>query len=270
MAIVEKHNAGSPAWVELCTSNLAGARAFYEKLFGWTSFEMPTHGAGAFVMLRRNGIEVAAAYTIASMQADKGISPHWLIYFATEDVDATAERVKQARGAVVFGPFDVGDAGRSCIFADPHGAMFGCWQAKSHLGSGIVHEPGTLCWPELATPIAAESKAFYRNVFGWKTKENPVGAAATPVIYTEWMLDGEPLGGCLQMTDEWKGIPPHWMPYFQVEDCQAACDQIRELGGKVKFGPLPIANVGDFAVVFDPQGVVFSVIELYPIVPSSE
>lgn len=262
MPTVQQHAPGAPAWVELCTNDLSGAIAFYERLFGWNALEMPAEGPGAFVMLRRNGVDVAATYALGAMHSDKGIPAHWLIYFASADVDETLAKIRAAQGGVLFGPFDVGPQGRSAICVDRHGAMFGVWQAIGHIGSGIVDEPGTLSWPELASPDVVASKEFYAQVFGWGAKESEMDAGGYKMTYTEWLVGAKAVGGCLQMTEEWKGIPPHWMPYFQVESCAAACEQIAALGGTVKYGPLPIPNVGLFAVALDPQGVVFTVIEL--------
>lgn len=262
MPTVQQHAPGAPAWVDLCTNDLPGAIAFYEQLFGWKAQDTPIDGPGAYVMLRHDGVDVAAAYALGAMQSDKGIPEHWLIYFASSDVEETVAKVRAAQGGVLFGPVDHGASGKSAVCVDRHGAMFGVWQAGSHIGSGLVEEPGTLSWPELATPDAAASREFYATVFGWGTKESDIDAGGSTMVYTEWLVGEKPIGGCLQMTEEWKGIPPHWMPYFQVESCAAACEQVAVLGGTVKYGPLPIPTVGQFAVSLDPQGVAFSVIEL--------
>jgi len=39
-------------------------------------------------------------------------------------------------------PFDVFDSGRMTIAADPAGAIFGLWQARTHIGSQLRGEPG--------------------------------------------------------------------------------------------------------------------------------
>ena len=54
--------------------------------------------------------------------------------------------------------------------------------------------------------------------------------------------------------------PSQWATYFTVADCAAAQDRCRELGGQVL---LPTMEVGRmrFAVLADPQGATFDVIE---------
>ena len=62
------------------------------------------------------------------------------------------------------------------------------------------------------------------------------------------------------MTAEGGGIPPHWMVYLAVEDCDSSTGRAKELGGAVEVPPTDIPSVGRFAVLQDPQGAVFSVI----------
>lgn len=66
------------------------------------------------------------------------------------------------------------------------------------------------------------------------------------------------------MSPEWGTVPPHWMPYFRVDDCDATTKLAAALGGSAKVPPMDIANVGRFAVLADPLGAHFSVITLAP------
>ena len=60
-----------------------------------------------------------------------------------------------------------------------------------------------------------------------------------------------------------EGMPPHWLPYFAVDDCDAAMAKVQELGGQVHMGPMDI-EPGRFAVVADPEGASFAIIALAP------
>lgn len=184
-----------------------------------------------------------------------------MVYFATVDVEVMATRVKEAQGGILFPPFDVGESGRSVWCFDRHGAMFSGWQPKNHCGIRLSGEPGTLHWVELASPELDSSIEFYRDVFGWKAEPKTPDERGIPTRYVEWMVDDAPVGGALQMTAEWKGIPPHWVPYFEVVDCEVAVELAKDLGGKVPHGAFPMSGVGQLALVEDPQGVVFMVIQ---------
>ena len=64
------------------------------------------------------------------------------------------------------------------------------------------------------------------------------------------------------MTSEWgDDIPPHWMVYFAVLDCDSTANHAEKLGGTICAPPIDVVGVGRFAVLTDPQGAVFSVIE---------
>jgi hypothetical protein len=52
-----------------------------------------------------------------------GTPPFWLVYFATEDLDATLAKVSELGGNVLMGNTDIGVA-RIGIAQDPQGAVF--------------------------------------------------------------------------------------------------------------------------------------------------
>ncbi|HEX7097220.1 MAG TPA: VOC family protein, partial [Acidimicrobiales bacterium] len=73
-------------------------------------------------------------------------------------------------------------------------------------------------------------------------------------------LGASPVAGMIEMTDQWPaGLPPHWMVYFTVDDCDRTTARLQQLGGGVTVPPTDI-EPGRFAVVHDPQGNTFSVI----------
>ena len=60
------------------------------------------------------------------------------------------------------------------------------------------------------------------------------------------------------------GMPPFWMIYFAVEDADAAAAKVEALGGKVHRAPADIPGTGRFAVVGDPQGAGFGILQPEP------
>jgi uncharacterized protein len=57
-------------------------------------------------------------------------------------------------------------------------------------------------------------------------------------------------------------VPPYWLPYFAVDDCNAATRKTVSLGGAAMVSCMDIEHVGRFSVLADPQGAVFAVITL--------
>ena len=99
----------------------------------------------------------------------------WNTYIWVESADETAAKVRDAGGKVLMEPFDVMDAGRMAVFADPEGAAFCVWQAKEHKGARIVNEHGSLNFNGLNTRDVEGAKSFYGSVFGWRTLALPGG-----------------------------------------------------------------------------------------------
>ena len=251
MTDMTKYPDGTFCWVELSTSSGEGAKRFYTELFGWTTSEVPLGDGTVYVMLQKDGKDVAALYENTRMG---NIPPNWLSYVAVSNLDEVTERSKSLGAHVVAGPFDVGESGRMSLLSDPQGAAFALWQAKKHIGAELVNEPGSLCWNELATSDVDAARTFYSSLLGWNIKQNPG--------YDEIDVNGKPNGGMMQLQAEWGAIPPNWLPYFAVSDTDAIIEKTKAAGGQVRMGPAEAGDIGRFAVLADPQGATFAVIRL--------
>jgi predicted enzyme related to lactoylglutathione lyase len=252
MAEVTSHPPGAFCWVELGTSDANAAKDFYTKLFGWTFTDNDMGPGGVYTIFQLKGRDVAAGYKLDPVQMP-GVPPHWMLYVATDDADATARRAGEKGGSVKMPPFDVMDFGRMAVLSDPQGGTFSVWQAKTNKGIGIHDEPGAFCWGQLNTTDTAKAEAFYTALFGWKAHTGSDGGAA----YTEWLLGGTPIGGMMAKPKE-DPAPPHWLPYFAVADCDATAAKAASLGARTYVPPTDIPGVGRFAVFADPQGAVFA------------
>lgn len=114
-----KHGAFS--WFELMTSNVDGAKGFYEKLFGWETEKMEMEAGMTYDVVKVNG---EPAGGIMAMPPQAGQMPtYWGIYITVDDVDATAGMVKEMGGQVLMGPQDIPEVGRFCVIQDPQGAI---------------------------------------------------------------------------------------------------------------------------------------------------
>lgn len=110
---------GALTWSELHTNDVEGATAFYGEAFG---IEIgPMKGADQYWELTVGGQSVGGACQLAN--DPPGTPPHWLTYFAVDDVDSTVDALVKKGGAVLAPPFDM-MAGRMTVVADPQGAPF--------------------------------------------------------------------------------------------------------------------------------------------------
>lgn len=257
MAEYTSHVPGTFCWAELSTTDQKAALAFYRGLFGWGVDDQPMGQDEVYSLLQVNGRSIGAAYTMRPEERQTGAPPHWNLYVSVSNADETAARAQELGGTVLAPAFDVMDAGRMAVIQDPTGAVFEVWQPGSHIGAGLLGEPGALCWSELSTrdPVAAER--FYTRLFGWTAKHSGSDA---PMPYTEFHNHGAPGVGMMAMPPEVPAeVPSYWMPYFMVTDCDASTARAANLGALTIVPPQDIPNMGRFAVFTDPQGAMFAV-----------
>jgi uncharacterized protein len=254
MPEVSSYATGRPCWADVTSPDVDATAAFYAELFGWQVEQDSRPEAGGYTMLSQGGKHVAAA----SRPMRDGMPYVWTVYLATDDLDATAQAVREAGGTVMMDPFDVFDAGRMTVAADPSGAVFGLWQAGTHVGSQLRGEPGTLNWAEVQTHDRAAAQPFYEQVFGYATRTTDMGEGGEYVVFE---LEGEPAAGLIEIGSDWGEVPSNWSVVFQVADCDGAVATVQEQGGRLLHGPRDLEGIGRFAVVADPWGAAFQVIQ---------
>jgi predicted enzyme related to lactoylglutathione lyase len=249
---------GAPDWVDLGTTDVDAAAAFYGEVFGW-QFQSAGPEAGGYGMFTLNGKTVAAAGPLG----EPGAAPSWTPYFHTQDADATADAVRKAGGSVTAEPMDVFTAGRMAQFTDPDGASFAVWQPGTTKGLDAVNDPGTLCWTEVYPRDVAAAKSFYHAALGWVTEDMPMGDFTYTVIKPAGGGEQSSQGGIMPLTPDMAaaGATPSWQVYFEVADCDATVATVTKLGGSVSVPATDIPGVGRFAMLSDPAGAAFAVIK---------
>lgn len=251
---IESYKPGDFCWAELASTNAEAAKNFYCDMFGWNyqDFPMPQ---GVYTIFTRDGEEAAALY----YAADRPCSS-WGVYFNAPELEASTAKAQELGAKVIMPVTDLGFPGEMSVIQDPQGVFLSLWKAKGKIGASYGGEIGRVMWPELATTDPAASAAFYTGLFAWKTK--PESGFDTGE-YFEWQHNGQSIGGMLPMRgDMWKGIPPHWMIYITVADCDERAAHATSLGAKLHVPPRDIPNVGRFSVVQDAGGAVFSIIQM--------
>jgi predicted enzyme related to lactoylglutathione lyase len=237
-------------WVDLGSPDLEASKTFYGKLFGWTAHVTPDPAAGGYTMFKLDGKEVAG---LGPLQMPNQPTA-WSIYIATDNADASAKAVRGAGGKVIVEPMDVMKSGRMAIFTDPAGAFFGVWQSGDHKGAQVVNQPNSFAWCELSTRDVEGAKAFYQKAFGWGNDSSPMPNGGS---YTEWKVNGKSVAGAMHVAE----VPPNWMPYFGVNDPDAAAAKALGLGAKTIVPPSDFPG-GRFAILSDPQGAAFGILRM--------
>jgi uncharacterized protein len=238
---------GTPCWIDLGAPDVPAAQAFYSTVLGW-SYTGGEPEYGGYLTCQLAGRDAAGI----GPQQSADDPPRWTTYFAADDAAAVADRITGAGGTVLVPPMDVGPMGRMAIALDPQGNPFGLWQGGLNTGVQIYGEPGALVWNEAAVEDPEAARAFYGKVFDFTFTEVP-GAGG----YTTFATGDRPLGGLGGLAE---GAPRGWSACFGVASTDAAVDAVVSGGGAVTM-PAMDTEFGRFAVVADPWGAAFSVMQ---------
>ncbi|WP_335970892.1 VOC family protein [Streptomyces sp. CA2R106] len=252
---------GAPSWIDLGSRDTARAAAFYRALLGW-EFRPAGPDAGGYGVFELDGQSVAGLGPIT----DEGAASAWTLYFETADADATTKAVEEAGGSVRFAPLDIGGGTRIAGYCDPSGAEFAAYEPGAVKGLDRTGAGG-LCWAELYTTDAAQATGFYRTVFDWETTDMPL--AGNTGVYTVVARSGGGQagshGGIMQLTTE--QLPDglcYWQPYFGVSDTDGVVAAASSHGATVLMPSTYVAGIGRIALLRDPEGAFFAVLQPDP------
>src|SRR4051794_38236280 len=133
MADIDRHEPGTPSWIDLGSPDQEASKRFYGGLFGWEAMSPgPPEETGGYEMFTMRGRLVAGL----GPQQSPG-PPYWTTYVSTDDADKTVAAAREAGATVFMEPMDVMEAGRMAVFADPVGAVISVWQPNQHPGAMI-------------------------------------------------------------------------------------------------------------------------------------
>ena len=249
--------ANKVAWVDLSSSDAAGSRTFYAKVFGWRVDVNPDPKYGGYALAKIGDKDVAG---IGPTMAP-GAPTAWNVYIGTDDAEDLATRVKAAGGTVAAPPMDVGEQGRMAVFQDPSGAFISAWQPTRMRGFQ-TDAANSFGWAELNARGVDKAIAFYEKVFGWKTRKSEMGEGAPP--YTEFLVDGESIAGAQEMNAMVPAsVPSYWLVYFTVDNVDSMFRKATEAGAREMLAPTDFPG-GRFAIVTDPQGAAFAILKMEP------
>ncbi|WP_455353306.1 VOC family protein [Streptomyces sp. SYSU K217416] len=245
---------GTPCWIDAMFTDVEGAKSFYGDVLGWTFGESASE-YGNYTQAYKDGKAVAAV--VPPMPGQESQSA-WCLYLASDDVAATAAKIRDAGGQVVMEPMQVGDFGSMLIARDPSGVVFGVWQAGTHEGFEQQGESGSFAWAEVFTREPEKSDAFFPAVFSYRAQR----MEDDEVDFRIFNLGDKTVLGRMKMgTDFPPEVPPYINVYFAVDNCDEAVAKATQRGGKLQFGPMD-TPFGRFAALTDPQGAAFSVIDM--------
>ena len=254
---------GDFIWYELLTSDIAGAKRFYDSVVGWNIQDRSDFPNDYRMIGRSDGKFAGGAMQLTEEMKQHGARPTWLGYILVPDVDASAAAILAEGGQALMPAFDIPGVGRVAMVTDPQGAPFyimkplppeGDPDAKSDVFSPT--EAQRVRWNELSTTEQDGAVDFYKRHFGWKQEgAMPMGEMGD---YRFIQANGANIGAIMRK-------PPQrpvstWTFYIGVDDIDRASKAVTDGGGQILVGPMEIPG-GEFSLnAMDPQGAAFGLV----------
>jgi predicted enzyme related to lactoylglutathione lyase len=254
--VSQEHHIGKVIFCELVTPNLATAKQFYGGLFGWT-FRDIQDGGIKYAEAFRDGRPVAGLIH-KDIPAGEHRQPAWLSFFAVGDVDETKKLALQNGAKVLFAPHNIPDRGNEAIFADPQGAVFAVLSSSSGDPPDVLANPGEWIWSSLITSDPDTDAAFYQKLFNYEVFELPANPGAQHLLLAS---DNYARASANSLPANSSRAHPHWLNYVRVEDAVKMAAKVVSLGGRILVEPQVDRHGGKVAVVADPLGAPFGLLE---------
>ncbi len=114
--------------IELTTTDIDKAKAFYQSLFDW---ELRDREVGPGMTYTLIGVGEGTGGGMMKALAPDAKSA-WMPYVLVDDIAASTAKAKALGATVVQEVMEVMDAGSLSIIVDPTGATLGFWQPKAN------------------------------------------------------------------------------------------------------------------------------------------
>jgi uncharacterized protein len=251
-----EHHSGKMVWADLVTPDLAVAEKFYGGLFGWT-FQHVRAGDTNYAVAMLGGLPIGGIVEKA-IPAGQHQQSAWLTFLATNDVDA-AKRLAVSHGAKVLADIkSYPMRGRQCVLSDPEGAVFALLASSSGDTTDFLPGTGDWIWTSLHAKDAGAEAAFYQNLLGYDVFDLPSEDGLVHLILS---TDNYARASANDLERDSARRRSHWLNFVRVDNAAETAAKVIAMGGRVLVAPRVDRAGGMLAVVADPAGAPFGLME---------
>lgn len=249
----QEHHAGKVVFQELVTPDIAAAKRFYGGLFGWTFRDIQSGGI-KYAEAIFDGRPVAG---LVHKAMPAGKRPAWLTFISVRDVDAVKKIALENGAKILLEPRNIPDRGKEAVLSDPQGAVFAILASSSGDPADVLVACGEWIWSSLSAADPDSDAAFYQRLFDYDVFELPAGTGTQHLLLAS---DNYARASANTLPSDTKAHS-HWLNYVRVEDAVKMAAKVVELGGRVLVEPRVDRHGGKVAVVADPLGAPFGLME---------
>jgi len=251
-----EHHAGKIVWADLVTPDLAAAERFYGALLGWT-FQAVHSGDPEYAIALADGVPVAGILQ-KPIPAGEHRQSAWLTFFAVHDVNSST------RDAVAHGATILADTksypmrGRQAVLADSEGAVFAILASSSGDAPDFLAPPNEWIWSSLLCQDPDTEAAFYQEILGYDVFDLASEDGLTHLILSS---DNYARASVNSFPADSKRRHAHWLNFVRVASTADMLAKVVAAGGRVLVEPHVDRHGGLAAVVADPAGAPFGLME---------
>ena len=250
-----EHHVGKIVWADLITPNLPVAETFYGALFGWT-FQTVRAGRGDYAVALIDGRPIGGIME-KTIQANAPQQSAWLTFIAVRDVDAVKHVAVTHGGRVLADSKSYAMRGRQAVLADPEGAVFAILASSSGDSPDYLAEPGEWIWSSVHAKRPDAEAGFYQDLFDYDAFDVAGDDGKEHVI----LSSGDTARASTNPLPDTGRRHAHWLNFVRVDSVSSTVAKALGLGAKVLVEPHPDRHGGMVAVLADPAGAPFGLME---------
>jgi predicted enzyme related to lactoylglutathione lyase len=255
------HLAGKLIWLDLETTDLPGAKRFYRALFGWDYRDYHADGVDYTVALA-NGNPVAGLVR-RQIVNDTERRSAWLPFFSVADVGSTFAQALQTHAQARSEPENLPLRGRQALLLDPEGAAFALVTSSSGDPPDDPNPRALGTWgiPSLLARDPGDEAVFYQQLFGYAMVGEPTAAGFERIQLSAGTLER---ASVRRLPGGAEPVKPQWISFARVFSTPDTVRQAVKLGGHILVAKTLATRGATLAILKDPTGAAFGVIELLP------
>jgi uncharacterized protein len=178
------------------------------------------------------------------------------------DVDAAEQAALQNGGKVLFKSHFYPQRGRQATLADPDGAVFAVLAAEGGDPPDYLAKPGEWIWSAVLVRDPKRETTFYKSLFGYDLYDlADEGGSTGDAQHYILSSDNYARAGLNALPGDSMRRYPHWLNFVRVTDAADTAKKAVQLGGRVLVEPRIDRQGGRLAVLADPSGAPFGVME---------
>lgn len=252
-----EHFVGKFVWDDLFTTDPTTAVKFYSDLFGWTSTPIQRPNR-LYTVMSLDGRPIAGITLLPEKLASATPHGRWVGFVSVDDVGRAAAVFTTAGGKIIFPIKTIPQRGTQAVIETEDGLIVGLIHSSTGDPAEYKADPNEWVWAKFFVKDSTTEIPILHSAFGYDaTPESQVEKPDTFILSTN-----DYARASLGRVPDRPNAKPGWLGFIRVEDIDDTVTKAVSLGAKV-LSPAHVIDVKTrMAVLGDPTGAPFGVVQL--------